>query len=428
MAPNEGLPRALGNQADLEATYRFMANPRVTPQRILEPHFQATAARASSEELVLAIHDTTEAQFSGEARQGLGRCTNNKPGFFVHVTLAVAATDARPLGALALTTWARTADPVPKKLRRSYEYQVREDKESNRWRDHVREVERRMRSPMIHVMDREGDQFRVLSEVIGLGAKFVIRAMHKDRVLAPNDEGLHNLTDAMTVAPVILDRDVVLSRRDTEFYRMWANRPRESRPARLQVSATSIEVKRSWVIYEDETPPRLRFNVVRVFEVDPPEGAEAVEWVLLTNLPVATVDEVAFVVDCYRRRWIIEEYFKAIKTGCNYEKLQLESLKTLANALAVIVPIAWQMLLLRQLARADETVPATRALTKTQLVALRALSRSKLPTRPTVRDALLAVAQLGGHIRNNGEPGWLVLYRGFRDLVLVERALEGIEK
>jgi hypothetical protein len=44
------------------------------------------------------------------------------------------------------------------------------------------------------------------------------------------------------------------------------------------------------------------------------------------------VDQVAAVVDHYRGRWTIEEFFKAIKTGCALEARQLESKRSMPSA------------------------------------------------------------------------------------------------
>ena len=128
-------------------------------------------------------------------------------------------------------------------------------------------------------------------------------------------------------------------------------------------------------------------------------------------------------VDAYRCRWTIEEFFKALKTGCAFEKRQLESAHALSNALAVFAPVAWRLLLLRTLARHTEA-PATAALNPNQIECLRAfmLERHgrKLPGVLTARDAMLAIAKMGGHITNNGDPGWIVLGRGFDRLLDVE--------
>ena len=192
---------------------------------------------------------------------------------------------------------------------------------------------------------------------------------------------------------------------------------RRKRPARLSLAATEIVLA---PLITTGCPPRLTLSLVHVFELGPPTGEPAVEWLLLTNLSVATPDALEFVVDTYQARWIVEEYFKALKTGCQYEQRQLGSAHALLNAVAVLVPVAWRLLLLRHLAREDGQRPATDALTPVQVAVLKATAKKPLPACPSVRDALLAVAALGGHIKNNGEPGWQVLERGFRDLLILE--------
>ena len=117
---------------------------------------------------------------------------------------------------------------------------------------------------------------------------------------------------------------------------------------------------------------------------------------------------------------MIEEYFKALKTGCAYEKRQLETAHSLLNALALLAPVAWRLLLLRHLSREAPERPASAALTPTQLAVLRAVAKRPIPDKPTVQDAMLAIAGLGGHLPRNGDPGWLVLGRGMHDLLLLE--------
>ena len=92
-------------------------------------------------------------------------------------------------------------------------------------------------------------------------------------------------------------------------------------------------------------------NVVRVWEPRPPKDAEPVEWLLLTSEPVETQAEVKAVVDGYRTRWVIEEYFCAVKTGCGFERRQLESAHALYNMLAFCLVLAYVLLLMRTLAR-----------------------------------------------------------------------------
>ena len=121
-------------------------------------------------------------------------------------------------------------------------------------------------------------------------------------------------------------------------------------------------------------------------------------------------------MDCYRSRWVIEEFFKALKQGCSLEKRQLESYQALSNALAVFLPIAWRLLLMRSLARVAPEQPATMILSEPQLLLIK--FKLRLPAVPqTIEQALFAVARLGGHLKNNGAPGWQTLGRGYQKLL-----------
>lgn len=92
-------------------------------------------------------------------------------------------------------------------------------------------------------------------------------------------------------------------------------------------------------------------NFVRVWEPEPPEGEDHIEWRLRTTEAIETPDQILAVVDAYRSRWVIEEFFKALKTGTVYEKRQVESRKGMINVLAVLAPVAWRLLNLRTLGR-----------------------------------------------------------------------------
>ena len=161
-----------------------------------------------------------------------------------------------------------------------------------------------------------------------------------------------------------------------------------------------------------------------VREVNPPEGEPPVIWRLTTSEPIKTAEDVAAVIDIYRYRWLIEEYFKALKTGCNFEKLQLETGIALVRALAIYASVAWRLLLIRWMDRNQPDAPASAALSPSQLSVLgsvRAKAGKPLPANPTAHDALLAVAALGAHLKRNGAPGWHVLGRGFEKLLSLEQ-------
>jgi hypothetical protein len=189
--------------------------------------------------------------------------------------------------------------------------------------------------------------------------------------------------------------------------------------AKLEFSGTRVIVRRPK--YQDKTLlAAVELNIVRVFEYAPPAAETPIEWVLYTTEPIATAEDIATIVDIYRARWLIEECNKAIKTGCSYEARHFESLDALLTLLAMTFPIAVELLWLRATCRKTPDRPATEVLTRVQLEVLRHMASRKLTPTATVHDALWAIAGLGGHLKTNGEPGWLVLHRGMAKLLAYE--------
>lgn len=413
--PGKSLPKTLVSTAALEATYRFMSNQSVTPERILAPHIAATCARAEDAGFVLAIQDTTECEFAGESRQGLGRLSEGRRGFHAHVCLAATVDDGRPLGLLGSHCWMRRDEVPGSKKRATYEYRMRKVKESDRWIAMAERVESmtRERARVIHVMDREADFYRLEARLVDLGAEFVIRGSHLERKLADG----RRLEDATSDVGICLEREVVVSKRLRTVDK--THQKRVARMATLAAGATTIRVKRSWAI-RVENGPEFDLNVVHVWEPSPPAGQSAVEWTLLTTLPTTTAEQIAFVIDVYRRRWLVEELFKSLKTGCQFEKVQLETGAALVNAFAVTLPVAVCLLALRDVARTSPQARARDVLTALQIKILAVHEHTRALPLLTARDAMLAVARLGGHIKNNGDPGWLVLGRGYEDLLVLE--------
>jgi hypothetical protein len=414
--PDESFPKAL-DDAQLEAAYRFFGNDRVSPEAILAPHFRQSARRAAEGERVLVVHDTTQFDFPGNSkREGLGRLI--KPaaqGFFGHFSLALSADGARvPLGLLALETVFR----LDRSIGHKNWTPAKNRGERARWLNCIDDAETLLagRTKAIHVMDREADSYALLAGLADRGRDFVVRSF-QDRVLVDHEARLREVARAANPS---IRREVPLSPRPHIRGPKGERHPaRRFRIASLSIAALAVELPRPSEA-GNAGAATIRVNVIHVFEKRPPAGEAAVEWFLLTTLPIDTPDAVAFAVDCYRARWVIEEFFKALKTGCQYESRQLESADSLLNALAIFAPVAWRLLLLRHLARNDAKAPATAALTPKQLQVLKAVAKKPLPPRPTVRDAMLAVAALGGHLKSNGDPGWLVLGRGLHDLLLLE--------
>jgi hypothetical protein len=406
--PSASLPEAMRDRAASEALYRHLESAQVEADALLEPHVVKTVARVKAAGVAFAIADTTAVKFSGQAeREGLGPIHRSDQGFLAHVTLAVASDGSRrPLGVLGAETWARRGEAPT---------------ESDRWwRGMERAAKRAGPAALIHVADRESDIYDLMVKLSRANERFILRAA-QDRALLPvSDDDAKRLFEAARGAPASYAVEVPLSARQPKrvTHRRKTFPARRSRTAHLSFASCSVTLR----VPRTEPAKQVKsqsVNVVHVVELSPPAGEPAVEWILLTTEPVSTPDQIAFVVEGYRTRWMIEEFFKAVKTGCAFESRQLESLHTLTNLLAYVLVIAYAMLLLRTESRARDDDAADAVLTEKQLTLLRAVSR-KLAAKPTVSEALYAVAALGGHLKNNGDPGWRTLSKGWQTLQAYE--------
>lgn len=425
-APDEPLPEALRTTAAREGAYRFLGNARVTTEGILAPHIDATVRRAREYSKVYVISDTTEFSFSGDRGARLGRLQGGSRGFLGHFGLAVSGDGKRrPLGVVGMELLVRSGER--KHHRNIYQRKKDPDRESLRWSRMVARTNAVLAGVQtVHVMDSEADIYELLTDLARTGGKFIVRA-GQDRLV---EEEERVLSEAVANGEIVLQREVALSRRTIAKNKSKMigahksskrNGARAERVARLQISCRTVTLKRPKTCTV-EYPSTIPVNVVRVFEPAPPDGQDPVEWVLLTSEPIATTDDLVAIVDGYRTRWLIEEYFKAIKTGCAYETRQLESLRTLSNLLAIVAVLAWRLLLLRAVHRFEKHRDATDVIEPVLLEALAERlkdigERAPLAPRPSVDEALNAIARLGGHIKSNGEPGWQVLWRGYQDLL-----------
>jgi hypothetical protein len=425
--PNVPLTQAMTSSAEVEGAYRLLENRRVKPPMLLAPALDELALRVGGR-TVLAIHDSTAIRHATAVdaddtyELGLGVI-----GYLAHATLVVddASGEVLGVGALSFVQRARKAtgkastDTAPR-------YGVK-GRECLRWSEQALEADGRLRGmsadQVVHVMDREADMYEAMRELDEAGLKFVIRASHTSRLVDTEETRGAQVATTVTTATLAATREVPLSRRKKQAPKSAGAHPaREARMAKLEIRAMALSIRRPKYAPKD-WPPGLAASVVHVVEVGAPEGVDPVSWVLWTNLPVDTPEAALRVVDAYRRRWLIEEMFKALKSGCQFEKKRFESAHPSQNALAVYLPIAAEILRLRNLARQDDDPLAAGLVDPVNLAVLREfVPHAKLPRSPTVRQVVMAIALLGGHLKQNGEPGWHVLARGYEDLLRLSQA------
>jgi hypothetical protein len=424
--PRQSVPEQMASVADREALYRFLANRKVTLAGVLDGHQQQTRTRMQGRGVVRIVHATTTFRFVGD-RDGLGVLRGGAKGFLAHVALAVAADEARePLGVVGVHPYLHEdaiahQGMTPSQRVKATRAKARAAKESARWEQLAQTVSAALPTGVdaLHVMDQEADDYDLLAALQQAQLRYVIRACPTRQT----NEAKLGVKAMLARQPGTVFRTVPLSpRRPQKAVKTRGRHPaRAERPATLEVRWGTVTLPRRQ--YNESTLRTLTLQAVHVVEPAPPRGEAAIEWMLFTSEPVQTLEDATAVVDHYRARWLIEEYFKALKTGCAFEKRQLTSLPALLRALAIFIPMAWRLLVLRHMGRATPPQPVGDVLDQTQRLLLRKLLARRnyhLPPRPKMQDLMLGVAALGGHIKNNGAPGWLVLGRGLTRLLDTE--------
>jgi hypothetical protein len=420
-SPNKSFPEIFSSKAKLDGFYRLMNNERVTFDEIMKLTYEDTVQSIKERNLVLAIHDTTAFSFSGvEPIEGLGRLHQKKGnrGFFGH--FCVAATLQREIiGILGLAPWVRSGEQKGRRSRD--ETRTDETNERRRWLRLIREVDERsaMRSKVVHVADREADDYVTFSEMTSKNMRFVFRTQY-NRVI--KDAEYSKLFDSLKDAPTLCEIEVPISLRkkkrrpnDDKLHP-----PRKKRKAKLSLCAKAVAIERSGNATKD-LPRCLTLNFVKVTEVEPPTGEVPISWTLMTTEPVNTSENLLKIVNIYCARWTIEEFFKSLKTGCAFEKRGFQSYHAILNCLSIMAPIAYKIYNLKIIGREHPDSEATLVLNSDQVQVLAHVTKKKVTELTTAGAAMLAVAALGGHLKHNGLPGWQVLARGYEKLLSLEQ-------
>ena len=158
---------------------------------------------------------------------------------------------------------------------------------------------------------------------------------------------------------------------------------------------------------------------VLVREVKAPRGVEPLEWMLLTKEPVGTLEQATTVVGYYEKRWLIEEFHKAWKSGCRVEHRPLQSLGNLERMMVITSHVAVRLLQLRSSAdELGEKSSCEPILERDEWECLHAMAKpgKPIPKRPpTARWALESIARLGGwqDTKRTGRIGWQTLWHGW---------------
>ena len=396
---------AQGSWAREMQFWRFMANDRVTVDKLIEGWRDRTRG-AATDRHVLAVQDTSDLKFetTEDDRRGLGKVKKgNVHGVRLHAMIGIDADTGALLGLAGGQIWTRQGDVATPHAKRTVA-----EKESARWIDTADQARDSLaRASMItFVADRESDFYAHWARTPAPNVHMLARLM--------ND---HAVREGGTVRKVLaglpVDGKAVIELRER------ANR--RQRNAHLCLRFASMAIRRPVSTIEKGLPADIALNIVEVFEPDPPQGAEPLHWILLTTHDIKTAADAWQVVAWYKQRWTIEQFFRTLKLqGLRIEDSQLASADRLCKLVAIAAGAAAIVMQLVQARDGHDIRPASLAFDAHEIKLIAVLSqqmegktaRQKNQHPPnSLAWAAWVIAKLGGWHPYEAKPPGPITFR-----------------
>lgn len=403
-APDMTIPKQTESWDATKAAYRLLSNHQVSPDAIQMPHRMLTRRLCAEHPLILCIEDTSEIDYTSRKDvKGLGKIgTGYGRGFEQHSTLAV-----RPNGdvlGLLDARWCLKPEPPAGETR---------TQAAARWNmgDLWPDAVRRVGAPpkgcrFVHVGDRASDSFKMMRTCVDTGVGFLLRAK-SDRHVEAHTTRLWEHAGNGTVAGT---QQITVSRHN-------AKPSGVARQAQVEIRFAAVRIDPP----DRCGAPAVDGWVLLVTELSPPQGDRPVEWLLLTSEPIRDAAAAMTAVEWYRKRWVIEDWHKALKSICGLERSQLDDAADLQRLAAVLGVVAVWLLQLRDAARsqgpeADDPAELRRTVKPIWIKVVAQMTKQRAEEM-TPRKFLLALAKRGGFLarKGDGNPGWKTIYLGWSD-------------
>ena len=400
--PSSSIPKACSSAPKTKAAYRFFDNDRVEAEKIRQGFFKATKKRVSQHKDVLLISDLSGLNYSNHKKlKGTGVLKNFKArGLIIHSCFAVTP-ESEPLGLLYQHFWGRKPEDYGKRKER-IKLPI-EKKESYYWIESLLKSQSQIpsKTKATFICDRGGDMIDLFLQKRKPNINLLIRANYNRRI-----DKSKKLFDELNKSKILGNMEVSIGRSNN----------RKPRIAKFSVHAIEATLKRN----KDQS--KVKINVVLAKEIQESNvETPPISWRLLTTIPIKTLEDAKKVITLYSKRWLIERYHYALKSGCKIEELQLEDSCRIERAVATYCIVAWRLMYLTYFARIKPNAPCNGLLTKIEWESLFCfLNKKRTPPKkpPIINDAVLWLAKLGGFLarKADGNPGMKVIWRGLSRL------------
>lgn len=375
---------------------------------------ERTAARAAGRDVVV-IQDTSELALGGRRAKANGYGPVGKGGalrgLLLHAVLAVDAGTGGVLGLVDAKVWNRKGGKAkPRRARKTPQ------KESQRWLDgtmRAGEVLAAANSITV-VSDRESDIYEHFARRPS-NVHLIVRACQNRKIE----------TDTADQMQLVFSHVDSLPEQGRLTVKIPAAPGRKARVSELAVRFTRVALCKPQHGAARDLPATVTLTMVDVRETSKPKGGEPIHWRLLTTHDVTSLGEARRIIDLYRMRWTIEEYFHTLKTaGFDIEAADIGDPQAMIKFVAAATVAAVTVMVLvrardgttgQSLAEAFE--PADRPILEaasTQLDGKTAKQKNPHP-KGSLAFAAWVIGRLGGWTGYYGKPGPQVMRRGLDD-------------
>ena len=461
--PTANLPNAQKGRSELVAAYRLFDNENVTWEKLMHPHWACAEQRAKLHPVVLALQDTTELNYNGQQISGLGPLSYpTQRGMYLHATLMItpdrislgvadawmyarelSAEQAAKLPPACVTQKSeqRKASAEKKKAKAEQrsgtattaatacinqvepasacqdtpEPALPTCKESVRWiegYDRIADMAPDLGegTRVVYVADREGDLLGLMKRAQQRNhpIDWLVRAKHNRKLY----EGEKLWESVAATEPL-----------GTIKFECAGQKGKKARIVTQEIRALPVKLGKHGTIPA---------TCIIATEVGAPAGTEPLTWRLLTNRAATTLEMAIELIEWYRARWEIEIFFHVLKNGCTVEKLQLDTIEKVQNALALYMIVAWRIMYLMRMGRACPDLPAELVFEPDEVRTAYLLQEEELPKDrlPKINEVLRLIAQIGGFLarKGDGEPGVQTIWRGMQQVRVAVTTVQILRK
>jgi hypothetical protein len=437
-SPESSINQACENWADSKSAYRFFQNEKISYKEIIKSHIKNTKERCNEYADFLTVQDTTYFTYSHPKTKGLCALSKNRGkhkeaiytlGLIMHSTLAV-STDGLPLGIIDQKIYSRPelSDEVLEIKKKSHNNALPiEEKESYRWVESLKNTNAIFDSHSsnpITICDRESDMYDFFLVANELENQVLVRANHNRKV---NKKSIYSEMIGIELWNLLKGKKPI----GNIEIKVPKQKNRGARIAKCEIKTSQFELNppRNYIDKNRKKLPILNMYAIYVSEINTTNETEYIDWMLLTNIPITTIEEALEKISWYCLRWRIEVFHKILKSGLKVEDCRLSTSERLIRYLSVMSIVAWRIFWLTIISRIAPNITCSLFLNEMEwkILFLKYNKNKMLPEKsPSMKQCIIWIAQLGGFLsrKNDGEPGITHVWRGLKKF---SNILEGAE-